>query len=288
MSAARARLGAGLAALLLAAACGAPQESAATAPDAPFRVLTFNVRYGTADDGPDAWPLRQERLARAILDAAPEILGVQEALDFQVAWLEKLLPQHRRVGGGREADGGGEHAALFVDARRFDVLDAGDFWLSETPDLRGSVGWDAALPRIVTWARLRVRASGRELTVWNAHFDHRGATARLRSAELIAARVGAAAGPQLVLGDFNAGEASAPLAALRAAGLRDTFREAHPAAAAAGTFHGFAGGTAGDKIDFVLAGAGLRTFDAAILSAAAADGRWPSDHHPVFALLGFE
>jgi endonuclease/exonuclease/phosphatase family metal-dependent hydrolase len=275
-----------LAAALLAAACDAPPP--APAADGPFRVLSFNVRYGTADDGPDAWPLRQERLARAILDAAPDLLGVQEALDFQIAWLEELLPHHRRVGGGRDADGGGEYAALFVDARRFDILAAGDFWLSETPEQRGSVGWDAALPRICTWARLRERDSGRDLTIWNAHFDHRGATARLRSAELIAARVGAAAGPQLVLGDFNAGEDSAPLAALRAAGLRDSYRAVHPDASAVGTFHAFAGGTSGEKIDYVLIGAGLRTLDAAILSAAAANGRWPSDHHPAFALLSFE
>lgn len=278
---------AGIAAALLAAACGPAEGEPAAAPDAPFRVLSCNVRYGTADDGPDAWPLRQERLARAILDAAPDVLGVQEALDFQIAWLEELLPQHRRIGGGREADGGGEHASLFVDARRCTILESGDFWLSETPEARGSVGWDAALTRICTWARLRERASGRELTVWNAHFDHRGAIARLRSAELIAARLGAAAGPHVVLGDFNAGEDSAPLAALRAAGLRDSFRAVHPSASAAGTFHGFAGGTAGDKIDYVLIGAGLRTLDAAIFSAAAADGRWPSDHHPVFALIGF-
>lgn len=275
-----------LLAALLAAGCGAPPEPVADQ-DEGIRVLTFNVRYGTADDGPDAWPLRQERVARAIVAAAPDVLGVQEALDFQVAWLEELLPYYRRVGGGREADGGGEHAALFVDASRFEILAAGDFWLSETPEARGSVGWDAALPRICTWARLREWNGGRELTVWNAHFDHVGVLARLRSAELIAARLGAAPGPHLVLGDFNAGEASAPLQALRAAGLRDSFREVHPSASEVGTFHAFAGGMAGEKIDYVLVNAGLLTLDAAILSAPDAEGRWPSDHHPVFARLGF-
>lgn len=280
-------LGCALLALVAAACAHESIEDVPAGGGGEFLALTFNIRYGTADDGEDAWPMRREQLLGVIRDVAPAVLGLQEALDFQVEWLEAGLPEYARVGQGREGGRRGEFAALFVERARFDVLASGDFWLSERPDEVGSVGWDAALTRMCTWARLRERASGRELTVWNTHFDHRGAQARERSAELIATRVAASAGPALVLGDLNSGEGSAPLKALLAAGLRDTFRDAWPLEREVGTFHAFRGGRGGEKIDYVLAGAGLATRGAAILSEPGPNGRWPSDHHPVTATLTF-
>lgn len=276
-------------ALFLAAlvtACAAPTP--APDPGHPFAVMTCNVRYGTAKDGPDAWPARREQLMARIVAQTPAVLGVQEALDFQLDFLQQHLPHHRRLGQGRDGGSRGEHAALFIDTERFEILASGDFWLSPTPDVAGSVGWDAALTRICTWARLRELTTGRTLQVWNAHFDHRGALARLRSAELLGERVAASPGPHLVLGDFNTGERSEPLAALRAKGLRDTFRDAHPDQAAVGTFHAFRGGTDGEKIDYVLAGPGVATRSAAILSEPGPNGRWPTDHHLVVASLELE
>ncbi|MCA8973089.1 MAG: endonuclease/exonuclease/phosphatase family protein [Planctomycetes bacterium] len=274
-----------LAAALLLSGCTAPHGDATTS--TPFTATTCNVRYGTADDGDNAWPKRRELLATTLLQVRPDILGVQEALAFQLDFLAAKLPHHRRLGQGRDGGERGEHAALFIDTRRFEVLDHGDFWLSETPATPASIGWDAALPRICTWAALRELGTGRAMQVWNVHFDHRGATARHESAKLLARRIAATVGPHVVLGDFNAGEDSAPLDALRAAGLRDTFRDVAPAATAVGTFHGFRGGHRGAKIDYVLAGAGLETADAAILDAPGPGGNWPSDHHFVTAKLMF-
>jgi len=264
-----------------------PDRAAAQLTATSLRAMSCNVRYGTADDGPDGWPLRRARLATAIAAADPEVLGVQEALDFQLEALATLLPDHVRIGVGRDGGARGEHAALFIDSRAWRILEHGDFWLSETPATVASIGWDAALPRICTWARLESCATGESITVWNAHFDHRGERARLESARLIAQRIATATGPRLLLGDLNCGEASAPLVVLRAAGLRDTFRDVHPAATAVGTFHAFRGGTTGEKIDYVLASTGVRTLGAELLTAPAADGRWPSDHHFVMATVEF-
>jgi endonuclease/exonuclease/phosphatase family metal-dependent hydrolase len=230
--------------------------------------MSFNVRYGTATDGLDAWPLRSSALVARIREAAPDVLGVQEALDFQVEFLERALPTHVRLGQGREGGARGEHSALF----------------SETPELVASVGWDAALTRMCTWARLRERVSGREFSVWNTHFDHRGPLARERSAQLIAARLAQRGGAHIVLGDLNAGEDEPPLGALRAAGLVDAFRALHPDVQQVGTFHDFRGGLDGARIDFVLATDDFMPLAASILSAPAANGRWPSDHHPVVAV----
>lgn len=264
----------------LLAACAAPPVAM---PSEPFAVVTCNVRYGTAADGADAWPDRRDLLAERLLAQQPAILGVQEALAFQVGFLQQHLPEHVRIGVGRDGGDRGEFSALFVDRRRFEVMDSGTFWLSPTPDKVGSVGWDAALTRICTWALLRDRRDGRMLRVFNTHLDHRGREARRRAAEMIGERVAAAQEPCLVLGDFNAGEASSPLQALRAAGLRDTFRDVHPEAQAVGTFHGFRGGDRGDKIDYVLASAGVVTDAAAILNEPGGNGRFVSDHHPVMA-----
>jgi len=251
----------------------------------PLVAMSFNLRYGSADDGPDAWPLRRDDLLTRIREQAPTMLGVQEALDFQVEWLVRELPGHARIGQGREGGARGEHCALFLERARLEVLASGDFWLSERPDEVGSVGWDAALPRICTWARVRERATGREFTAWNAHFDHRGEVARERSGQLLASRILAFRGEHVVLGDFNCGEASPALRALAAAGLRDTFRDVPHGAGGVGTFHAFRGGLEGEKIDFVLATQGLRTASAAILAEPGARGRWPSDHHAVVAAL---
>lgn len=273
-----------LAALLLTACATAPTPPP-PAPTADFTVVTSNIRYGTANDGPDAWPQRRHMLVDLLTAQQPAILGVQEALAAQVDFLQQHLPHHQQLGVGRDGGRKGEFSALFVDTRRFEVLDSGTFWLSPTPEVTGSVGWDAALTRICTWAQLRDREGGASLRVYNTHFDHRGGGARLHSAELIAARIAAAPGPCLLLGDFNTGEGTPPLRALREAGMRDTFRDLHPDATAVGTFHGFKGATQGNKIDYVLAGAGIETETASILSAPGPNGRWVSDHHPVLATV---
>lgn len=266
--------------LLLAACATAPP-----APVAPFAVVTSNIRYGTAADGADAWPARRAMLADLLVAQQPAILGVQEALAFQVEFLHQHLPHHQVIGVGRDGGDQGEFSALFIDQRRFEVLDSGTFWLSPTPEVVGSVGWDAALTRVCTWAQLRLRPGGAMLRVYNTHFDHRGRQARLHAAELIAERIAARPGPCLLLGDFNTGEGTPPLLALQRVGLRDTFRDLHAAATAVGTFHGFEGATDGAKIDYVLATAGVRTEAAAILTAPGSSGRFVSDHHPVTATV---
>ena len=133
-------------------------------------------------------------------------MGVQEVTPAMAAVLDDRLPAFARFGAGRDADGGGEQSAVLYRRDRFALEDGGTFWLSPTPGVPGSVGWDAALPRIATWARLRDRASSRTLVVVNTHFDHVGAVARRESAALVARRAPQIAGgaPLVVMGDLNA------------------------------------------------------------------------------------
>jgi endonuclease/exonuclease/phosphatase family metal-dependent hydrolase len=269
---------------------------AADALPAPIRVMTFNLRYGTADDGQNSWERRRELVAAVIEDFAPDILGTQECLAFQRDFLQQGRIDHQVIAAGRD-DGGeeGEMCALFVDGRRFAVLDAGHFWLSETPEVVGSRGWDAALPRLATWARLAdALAGGRELLVVNTHWDHVGEQARRESARLLRARAAALApgAPVLVMGDFNtpidAGGPDDPGRLLREGGgdglppLLDTFAAA--AAPVAGTYHAFTGSPQPGRIDAILATGQFSILAAAVVDTSAG-GLFPSDHFPVTAVV---
>jgi endonuclease/exonuclease/phosphatase family metal-dependent hydrolase len=294
-----------LGALLLAAlACRAPAPAAerrtavapvAVAPAPPLRVMSFNLRLDTPDDGPNAWPHRRDWVASLIRFHAPDALGVQEALAHMLAELDARLPGYARVGVGR-ADGreGGEFSAIIYRTDRLELLDSGTFWLSPTPEVPGSKGWDAAIERIATWARFRDRFTGCEHVHLNTHFDHIGERAREESARLIRRRLAALAdgGPVVVTGDLNAAPESAPYRAF----TRDTLGGAVPPlrdaleASRAGhygptsTWTAFRAIEPGRRIDYVLVSAGLAVEAHGIL-ADSREGRFPSDHLPVLATV---
>lgn len=262
-----------------------PFFGACAGPAAPVEVMTFNIRYANANDGADAWERRTELVYGVIRRHDPGIVGLQEALAVQLDELRAAFPEYRFLGQGREGGRRGEFSALMVRDERFEVVESGDFWLSPTPDEVGSRGWDAALPRMCTWAELRDRASGDAFLVMNTHFDHRGGEARREASRVILERRLRHPGLPLVLtGDLNAGEDSPPLVELRADGLRDTFRDAHPDEVTVGTFNGFDGDSDGAKIDYVLVDEGWTTLSAAIVRDHEG-GRYPSDHYPVTATL---
>jgi len=273
---------------------------------ASFTVMTFNIRYGTADDGAHAWPNRRAHVITTIHAHAPQILGVQEALDFQVDELHAALPQHQPLGVGRD-DGrhAGEYAALFVDTTRFIVLQSGTTWLSDTPDVPGSMTWGNTLPRITTWALLEDRTSGDRTYVFNLHLDHRSQESRERSVAFVLADYqrrrmaliareaqhaelgGAAPSPRLlVMGDFNADEANPAYAVAIDGGMRDAYRAVHPDADTVTTFNAFTStiDPTGGMIDHLLLRGDWRVRDAGIDRTRFGD-LWASDHFAVWAVV---
>ena len=177
---------------------------------------------------------------------------------------------------------------LFFDTQRFDLEEYGDFWLSPTPDVEGSRGWDTDVPRHCTWARLTDRICGKSLAVFNTHLDVKGTVARLEAAKLIVTRVAVAAElPSVVLGDFNAGEDSDPLQTFRAAGFRDSFRDIHPESDEVQTVHHYYDFSGPRKLDYIMCDRRWRVLSTEIVREPAA-GRLPSDHYPVVADLVIE
>src|SRR5688572_15142015 len=209
-----------LVASALSASPAAPPPAAAARADATLRVMSFNIRYGTAKDGPDHWARRRELLVDTIRKFDPDLLGTQETLLEQAEFLAEKFPQYAWLGVGRD-DGKrkGESVAIYWKKDRFEKQDGGHFWLSETPDVPASKSWDTSLTRMATWVKLRDRkADGRaSQLVWvNTHFDHMGKQARLESGKVIRAwlRKNAADLPVVVTGDFNTDAGSAPFKAL--------------------------------------------------------------------------
>lgn len=264
------------------------------ASQSPVRALSFNIRYGTANDGAHAWPARRDLVIATIHDHAPHLLGVQEALHFQVEELATAFPGFRVLGVGRD-DGKtrGEYSAILVDTARFAVAAHGTFWYSDTPDVPGSMHWGNRITRIATWARLADRVTGDTVRLYNTHWDHESQPSRAQSAAMLLSRAATDGSPRdrvLVMGDFNADEANPAFAALLAdprLPLRSGFRTVHPEAPHAGTFHGFRGDSTGGMIDHALLGPGWRVHDAGIDRRR--DGsRWASDHFAVWVTASRE
>ncbi|HRK29682.1 MAG TPA: endonuclease/exonuclease/phosphatase family protein [Tepidisphaeraceae bacterium] len=282
--------------LLLVSGCAMNKTSESNFLQSDLRVMSFNIRFATAPDGENHWDLRQDAAVKAIQAFDPDILGTQETLLVQRDFIPVRLPQFAAVGVGRD-DGKekGEMTAAFYRRDRFELLDSGHFWLSETPQTPGSKSWDTAITRMATWLKLRDRndPTTRPLLVINAHFDHVGKVAREESAKLIrrqAETLGEGCSV-LIIGDFNCTESDAPYAQLAgqrvgATTLIDTYRQVHSERAEnEATFTAFKPeAIKGNRIDFIFASDDLNP-TAAGIDRNLYDGRLPSDHFPVTATL---
>ena len=258
------------------------------AADAPLRVMSFNIRLGVAKDGPNHWDKRRDLVVDTIREFGPDLLGTQETWHFQAAYLQEKLPDYGYVGWTRQAGKEGEHCGILYRKDRFEIRESGQFWLSETPAVKGSKSWDSSLPRIVTWIEVRdLKSDGRTLRFLNTHFDHRGPQARLESAKMLREEAKKHSDrPLIITGDFNCGDTSAPYKALVEGDfLLDAFRVVHPQKQPReGTFNGFRGTDDGERIDWILHTKHFRPTAAEIVRTSA-DKRYPSDHFPVTAIL---
>ncbi|TWU36517.1 Endonuclease/Exonuclease/phosphatase family protein [Novipirellula aureliae] len=261
----------------------------------PLRVMSFNIRYGSAKDGDNHWDKRKHLVAKSIEEFAPDLLGTQETLAFQKTYLQQQIPRYTSIGVGRDTGGDeGEMTAIFYRTDRFEEVDMGHFWLSETPAIPGSMSWDTSLTRMCSWVKLRDRLqpSLRPVLFMNTHFDHRGPRARVESAKLVrqqAFQIGE--GCDIVItGDFNSGVGSEPYRAMfeaesPATTPTDTFAVAGDSSAGEATFSGFrAGVTDGGRIDWIAV-AGQWTIRSAGIDRTDYQGRTPSDHYPVTATI---
>jgi endonuclease/exonuclease/phosphatase family metal-dependent hydrolase len=268
------------------------------------RVMSFNIRYGTANDGENHWKNRHEMVFDVLRNHRPDVVGLQEALGFQIEQIRKAVGGYGLIGVARE-DGAneGEYSAILYRLDRFDVDESGTFWFSDTPEVPGSSHWGNACVRICSWARFIEKKSDRALYVFNLHLDHISQPSREKSVVLLTQRLLNRKHPDpfIVTGDFNTGENNSVILYLKGKAalgksngdegknpvpMVDTFRVLHPDAKDVGTFNGFKGNRNGDKIDYIFTLPDVKVLEAKILYDYV-DGRFPSDHFPVWATLRF-
>ncbi|MEZ4971300.1 MAG: endonuclease/exonuclease/phosphatase family protein [Flavobacteriaceae bacterium] len=261
-------------------------------PDASYsqttNLISFNIRYDNTSDTINNWNKRKASLAALIQHYDADIVGIQEGLHHQVDYLNSALKGYSFVGVGRD-DGKqkGEYSAIFYNASTFEVLKTNTFWLSETPE-KVSVGWDASLERICTYALFKNTMTKKQFWVFNTHFDHRGKQARVHSAELIYKKIreiNTANLPVILMGDLNLTPDTEPIQYLKKY-LTDAMGiSKKPFYGPIGTFNGFdQERIMENRIDYIFVN------NVEILSYTHIDDRMPnnmhiSDHLPVMATI---
>ena len=263
---------------LLLAACSAP---------APLKVMSYNVRFGTADDGEYSWPNRQDAAVAMIEDQRPAVFGVQEGLRFQLDFIAEKCPEYQYVGVGRE-DGEmrGEHMAVFYDTTRVALKDWGTYWLSETPD-EPSKGWDAACKRTATWTLIYDKVADKHFYFVDTHLDHVGEEAREKGLALVVERIGAMNPenyPMILLGDFNVFPDDPCLTGLRA--VMTDAREVAPVTSNESTYHGY-GTVEKAPIDYIFYSGFAGCEEFARVTKPYLECPYVSDHYPVTAILKY-
>lgn len=253
-----------------------------------LKVMSYNIRMGTADDGTNSWQYRYPATALMIEDQKPDIFGVQEALDFQIHFIEENCRYYKSVGVGRE-DGKkkGEHMSIFYNKKTVSLLKWGTFWLSETPE-EPSKGWDAACFRSATWALMKDRKTGRKFYYVNTHLDHKGAEAQKNGLKLIVDRIDSInpeGYPMILTGDFNIRPDNPALKDLdaRMSSARKIAEKTDDHA----TFNGWAKPKSGNIIDYIYVSGFTACPEYQTVTKKYADRTYVSDHYPIIARLIF-
>lgn len=269
-----------------------------------YNVITYNIRYDNGHDGEDNWVNRKEKVASIIKDNVADIVGLQEVLHNQLNYLKGELKDYSYVGVGRNnGKTKGEYSPIFYKTNLFTLVDKGWFWLSETP-AKPSKGWDAACPRICTWAVLKDNATNQQFIVLNTHLDHKGKEARKNSITAISDTIAALSIkhlykdnsgethylPVFVTGDFNftpTDEAYSRFA-IGQRPRQDSYTAAAMPEGTVGTANAFKlDGTYTNRIDYVW----VTDFTVdyyRVINDKLPNGHFPSDHFPVMVKLSLK
>tara|TARA_B100001057_G_scaffold452612_1_gene496694 strand:+ start:5994 stop:6737 length:744 start_codon:yes stop_codon:yes gene_type:complete len=243
--------------------------------------MTYNIRLDTEADGYNMWDNRKEGIVSLIKEEDVDILGIQEGLTHQIEYLSKQLKDYDFIGKGRDGGNKGEYSAIYFKNEKIILKEEETFWLSETPEIP-SIGWDAALNRIVTLGVFEIKNSKKELIIYNTHFDHIGKVSREKSAGLILNHISKnnyQERPTIVMGDFNADQDEAPIRLLSEQ-LEDSFKIL-PLKNPIGTFSGFDTiSELSDRIDYIFT-KNIKILDYKHIDKKLPSGLWPSDHLPI-------
>lgn len=262
---------------------GSAQAHSPTPAAEPLRVMSFNVRTPVDTEPGRRWVDRRDAMVNLLRAQRPAVVGTQELVQQQAEYLTTQLPDYRWFGQGRRGGEGDEHMGVFYDSTRLKVVESGDFWLSDTPEVPGSITWGNLYPRMVTWALFERVSDRRRFYLLNTHLPYRDddEPRRVQGAKAIVARLQQlhAGVPVVITGDFNSEPGSGTYATFTAV-LGDARRQAAKVEGPRLTFHNFSG-TPTTELDWILV-RGMKVLRFATLDDKPG-GVLPSDHFPVVA-----
>ncbi|MBE6235022.1 MAG: endonuclease/exonuclease/phosphatase family protein [Bacteroidales bacterium] len=268
--------------LMLSVAARAEEKTA----DDNLKVMSYNIRLGSANDGTNSWHMRYAATAEMIEDQKPDVFGVQEALDYQINFIQENFTDYKSVGVGREnGKKEGEHMSIFWNKKTVSIIKWGTFWLSETPE-EPSMGWDAACKRTATWALMKCRKTGKKFYFVNTHLDHKGSEAQKNGLKLIVDRIddiNPEGYPMVLTGDFNITPDNPNLVELDS--KMQSVRKVAEKTDSHDTFNGWGRGKG--VIDYIYASGFSAYPEYQTVTKRYADRKFVSDHYPVCAVLVF-
>ena len=273
----------------LAALVAFPQFAAAQKNESEgLKVMSYNIRYGSADDGTNSWKYRWPATVEMLNEVKPDVFGVQEALDFQVEFVSEMVRDYKGYGVGRE-DGkhDGEHMAIFWNKKTVKMMKSGTFWLSETPE-KPSMGWDAACYRTATWALMKDKKTGKKFYFVNTHLDHEGEEAQKNGLKLIVDRIASInpeGYPMVLTGDFNITPDNPGLVDLDK--IMTSTRKIAKKTDSKGTFNGWRKDRPGPVIDYIYVSGFSEVSEYETITKEFAKKPFISDHYPIMSVLKF-
>lgn len=250
-----------------------------------LKVMSYNIRLGSAQDGTNSWALRYTATGEMLEDQKPDVFGVQEALEYQVRYIEEMCG-YESVGVGREnGKKEGEHMSIFWNKKTVSMLKWGTFWLSETPE-KPSKGWDAECFRTATWALMKDKKTGKKFYFVNTHLDHKGTEAQKNGLKLIVdriAEINTDGLPMVLTGDFNIEPKNPALKDLDA--RMQSARKIAVKTDDHATYNGW--GKSSTMIDYIYVSGFSSCPEYQTVTKRYEDRKFISDHYPIFARLIF-
>lgn len=250
-----------------------------------LKVMSYNIRLGSAQDGTNSWALRYTATGEMLEDQKPDVFGVQEALEYQVRYIEEMCG-YESVGVGREnGKKEGEHMSIFWNKKAVSMLKWGTFWLSETPE-KPSKGWDAECFRTATWALMKDKKTGKKFYFVNTHLDHKGTEAQKNGLKLIVdriAEINTDGLPMVLTGDFNIEPKNPALKDLDA--RMQSARKIAVKTDDHATYNGW--GKSSTMIDYIYVSGFSSCPEYQTVTKRYEDRKFISDHYPIFARLIF-
>lgn len=273
---------------LLAAVMVLPLAAQTETKNEELKVMSYNIRLGGAKDGTNSWAYRFPATGLMLEDQKPDIFGVQEAMNYQIKFIEENLRDYKSVGVGRD-DGkeSGEHMSIFWNTKTVKLLKWGTYWLSETPDVP-SKGWDADCIRTATWALMKCKKTGNKFYYVNTHLDHKGKEAQAKGLKLVMDRIAVMnkeGYPMVLTGDFNIRPNNPALVELDA--RMNSARKFAKITDNKATFNGWGKASPDTIIDYIYYSGFSDCLYYETVTKRYADRAYVSDHYPIVAKLVF-